>query len=233
MPGAKVIKRQNKKTFVKIKDKVLVNGTSPSDHKLTHHFNDVTRHIENPLHKFASYNTLFTLSGLTEDEIRNPRQYLQINSIHDVIARSAGIGPAGTSKFTSQKKIMQLKDAKVGQHLDKIINDEKKSSELDHGTQLAGMVTQEFTLEKNFMEEAGWGKFLAGACKKWIELVLKKKISKFKILSSWIVRQFKDEYNPTHYHGGHISGVGYLKVPNNLGSTKQGNKKKILMAAYN
>ena len=122
---------------------------------------------------------------------------------------------------------------KLNTYVDKIISDKKKSLELDHGAELAGMVTQEFTLEKNFMEEAGWGKFLTLACGKWIELACNTKISKFQILSSWIVRQFKDEYNPTHYHGGHISGVGYLKVPNNLGSTKQGNKKKILMAAYN
>ena len=117
---------------------------------------------------------------------------------------------------------------KLNTYVDKIISDEKKSSELDYGTQLAGMVTQEFTIEKNFTQEVGLGKFLAGACEKWIELIYRKKISKFEIISSWIVRQFKDEYNPTHFHGGHISGVGYLKVPNNIGSTKQGNKKKNL-----
>ena len=114
---------------------------------------------------------------------------------------------------------------KLNTYVDKIITDKKKSLELDHGTQLAGMVTQEFKLEQSFMEEAGWGKFLTHACEKWIEFAYKKKISKFQILSSWIVRQFKNEYNPTHFHGGHISGVGYLKVPNNLGSTKQGKKK--------
>ena len=114
---------------------------------------------------------------------------------------------------------------KLNTYVDKITSDEKKSSELDYGAQLAGMVTQEFTIEKNFTQEVGLGKFLAGACEKWIELVYRKKISKFEIISSWIVRQFKDEYNPTHFHGGHISGVGYLKVPNNLGSTKLGKKK--------
>ena len=117
---------------------------------------------------------------------------------------------------------------KLNTYVDKIISDKKKSLELDHGAQLAGMVTQEFTLEENFMKEAGWGNFLTLACGKWIELACSTKISKFQILSSWIVRQFKNEYNPTHYHGGHISGVGYLKVPNNIGSTKQGNKKKNL-----
>jgi len=114
---------------------------------------------------------------------------------------------------------------KLNIYVDKIINDKKKSSELDHGAQLAGMVTQEFKLEQNFMEEVGWGRFLGNACQKWIELTCNAKLSKFEIISSWIVRQFKDEYNPTHWHGGHISGVGYLKVPSNLGSTKQVNKK--------
>ena len=110
-------------------------------------------------------------------------------------------------------------------YVDKIISDEKKSSELDYGTQLAGMVTQEFTIEKNFTQEVGLENFLADACEKWIELIYKKKISKFEIISSWIVRQFKNEYNPTHWHGGHISGVGYLKVPNTLGLTKKDKEK--------
>ena len=110
---------------------------------------------------------------------------------------------------------------KINTYVDKIISDEKKSSELDYGAQLAGMVTQEFTIEKNFTQEVGLEKFLSSACEKWIELIYKKKISKFEIISSWIVRQFKDEYNPTHWHGGHISGVGYLKVPKNLSATKK------------
>ena len=57
---------------------------------------------DNLLHKFTTYNTLFTLSGLTEDEIRNPKQYLN-GQPHDIIAKSAGIGPdnhtAGLNPF--------------------------------------------------------------------------------------------------------------------------------------
>ena len=51
-----------------------------------------------------------------------------------------------------------------------------------------------------------------------------KKITKFNLMSSWIVRQFDNEYNPLHVHGGHISGVGYLKVPKTFGKLKQDNK---------
>ena len=45
----------------------------------------------NVLHKFASYNTLFTLSALSQQEIRNPKQFFQ-GAPHDIIARSGGIG---------------------------------------------------------------------------------------------------------------------------------------------
>ena len=49
--------------------------------------------LPNPLHKFASYNTIFTLSGVTEKEIRDG-DYL-IAPLHDVVARTGGIGPDG------------------------------------------------------------------------------------------------------------------------------------------
>ena len=49
----------------------------------------------------------------------------------------------------------------------------------------------------------------------------KKKITSFKLLDSWIVRQFENEYNPTHWHSGHISGAGFLKVPTTLGNHVQ------------
>ena len=51
--------------------------------------------------------------------------------------------------------------------------------------------------------------------------IKKKKISKFQLINSWIVRQFENEYNPTHWHGGHISGAGFLKVPETLGKHVQ------------
>ena len=36
----------------------------------------------------------------------------------------------------------------LNSYVDEIITDKKKSSELDYGKQLAGMVTQEFKIEK-------------------------------------------------------------------------------------
>ena len=51
-----------------------------------------------------------------------------------------------------------------------------------------------------------------------------KKSKKIKIKNFWVVRQFSNEYNPIHFHDGHISGVGYLKVPKFSESKKKGLK---------
>ena len=112
----------------------------------------------------------------------------------------------------------------LNEYTDEIIKDKKKSNDLDHGKFLAGNVQQEFKLENNFIEDSKWGAFLSNCAKAWIKHTLKQEINKFQLISSWIVRQFKNEYNPTHWHSGHISGVGYLKVPKTLGSTRQNNK---------
>ena len=53
-----------------------------------------------------------------------------------------------------------------------------------------------------------------------------KKIKDIKILNLWVVSQFKDEYNPIHYHDGDLSGVGYLKVPKNMTKNKFLKSKK-------
>ena len=114
---------------------------------------------------------------------------------------------------------------KLNEYVDKIILDENKSKELDWGKSLAGNVKQEFKLEPNFCDKSGFSNFLVKAVSKWIELSEKKRISKFEIVSSWVVRQFQNEYNPVHHHSGHVSGVGYLKVPKNFGKTFQSSKK--------
>ena len=113
----------------------------------------------------------------------------------------------------------------LNNYIDKIILDKKKSKELDIGERLVGDVTQEFELEQKIMQESGWGQFLSNCVSKWIELETKNKITKFQILKSWVVRQYENEYNPTHWHSGHISGAGFLKVPSTLGKNKQDKKQ--------
>ena len=106
---------------------------------------------------------------------------------------------------------------KLNNYIDKVIDDKEKSKKLNYGEALVGDVTQEFILENEFSKSSGWLEFLANCTKRYIELNEEKKISKFNLLQSWVVRQFENEYNPTHWHSGHISGAGFLKVPKNLG----------------
>ena len=130
-------------------------------------------------------------------------------------------GPS-IAKFDIPKDIIKT----LNDHVDKIIIDEKKSKELDNGPNLAGNVTQEFKIEGKYVEKSGLLNLLANAIEKWIESTEGKKITKLNVNSSWVVRQFENEYNPTHYHGGHISGVCYLKLPKDYGKTFQPNKEK-------
>ena len=110
---------------------------------------------------------------------------------------------------------------KLNDYIDKIINDDSKLKKLNYGEALVGDVTQEFLLEVEFVKSTGWLEFLGNSCKIYTELNEGKKISKFNLLKTWVVRQFQNEYNPTHWHNGHISGAGFLKVPKSLGMHTQ------------
>ena len=113
---------------------------------------------------------------------------------------------------------------KLNEYTESVLSDQNKQDELNYGNKLAGNVKQEFIIEKDIMEKIGWGKFLAEGVREWVFKTSNRKITQFNIINSWIVRQFQNEYNPSHWHGGHVSGVGYLKVPKTLGETSQNNK---------
>ena len=101
---------------------------------------------------------------------------------------------------------------KINIEVDKIISKKNLLKKLDYSNKLVGQVRQEFQLPKVFIKK-NLEKILYKAVKDYIFKSLGKKISKIKIKNFWIVRQFNDEYNPVHFHDGHISGVGYLKIP--------------------
>ena len=101
---------------------------------------------------------------------------------------------------------------KINTEVDKIISKKNLLKKLDYSNKLVGQVKQEFQLPKIFIKK-NLEKILYKAVKDYIFKSLGKKISKIKIKNFWIVRQFNDEYNPVHFHDGHISGVGYLKIP--------------------
>ena len=129
-------------------------------------------------------------------------------------------GPS-IAKVTIPDEIIKL----MNNYIDEVIKDEKKSEFLDGGYKLAGNVAQEFRLEGDFMKKIKWIDFLALSVQRWLLKKTGKKLKKFDLIASWIVRQFKNEYNPVHFHGGHVSGVGYLKVPKNMGDTVQKDKR--------
>ena len=132
---------------------------------------------------------------------------------HKIIKR---FGPS-VLKVKIPKKILN----QLNNYIDNITKNKKKFSKLNYGESLVGDVTQEFKLEKSFMKSSGWEKFLKDTTIKWIKSETNMNIKKFKVLNSWVVRQFENEYNPTHWHGGHISGAGFLKVPKILGKHVQ------------
>ncbi len=110
---------------------------------------------------------------------------------------------------------------KINEYIDNLVLDEEKSKKQNLGKQLAGDVTQEFKLEPDFAKSIGWIDFLAKCTFDYIFKATNKKITKFNVIDTWVVRQFKNEFNPAHWHGGHISGAGFLKVPKTLGNFVQ------------
>ena len=108
---------------------------------------------------------------------------------------------------------------KINSYTEKVIEDKKLAKNLDHGPSLAGQVTQEVKLTKEFLSQGLLNEF-AKATQAYISTSLKKEITEFNLIESWVVRQFENEYNPIHWHGGHISGVAYLKVPDKMISNK-------------
>ncbi|WP_440927188.1 putative 2OG-Fe(II) oxygenase [Candidatus Pelagibacter sp.] len=95
----------------------------------------------------------------------------------------------------------------------------------DYSSKLASQIKKEIKISNNFIK-----KNLEKEIKKNIKNFLKnekiKKVEDIKILNLWVVSQFKDEYNPIHYHDGDLSGVGYLKVPKGMTKNKFLKNKK-------
>ena len=109
---------------------------------------------------------------------------------------------------------------KINNFIDEVIKDKNKSKKFDWGKYLAGQVTQEIKLPKEIIDGELLN-FLNMITKAFVESLSDKKVTKFKLIACWVVRQFQNEYNPIHWHSGHISGAGFLKLPNNFGASKQ------------
>ena len=113
---------------------------------------------------------------------------------------------------------------KINNFIDEVIKEKDKSKKFDFGKSLAGQVSQEIFLPKEIIESELMN-FLAKFSKAFVENLTEKKMTKFELIRVWVVRQFQNEYNPTHWHGGHLSGAGYLKLPDDFGASIQPDKK--------
>ena len=113
---------------------------------------------------------------------------------------------------------------KINNEVDKILSKKYLLKRLDYSKKLVGQVKQEFQLPKSFITK-NLEKVIFNEVEKYVFQTLGKKVKKISIKNFWIVRQFNNEYNPIHYHDGHISGVGYLKIPKFI--SKNNKKSKI------
>ena len=113
--------------------------------------------------------------------------------------------------------------SKINNEVDEILKNKSKTKKSDYSNKLVGEVKQELALSKSFVNKYLIN-FLKNNIKNFIKKSSNKKIKNIKLKNFWIVRQFKNEYNPIHYHSGSISGVGYLKIPKNFMKSKKKTK---------
>ena len=115
------------------------------------------------------------------------------------------------------KKIIIL----INKEVEMILKNKEKLKKSNYSNKLVGQVKQEFQLSKNFINKHII-RFINNSVKTYIKKSSNRNAKKISLKNLWIVRQFKNEYNPIHFHSGDISGVGYLNIPKNI---TQGNKK--------
>ena len=123
-----------------------------------------------------------------------------------------------------------LGKGKLSKNIIKIINTEvdkiSVNKKNDYSSKLASQIKNEIKLSNIFIKKK-LSKELIKNIKKYLIDSGSLNVKKIEIINLWIVRQFKNEYNPIHYHEGQLSGVGYLKVPEKMTENKFVSNKKI------
>ena len=115
---------------------------------------------------------------------------------------------------------------KIVEIINNFIDNTSITKKNDYSPMLASQIKTEIKFSTTFIK-----KYLSKELTKNITEYLKKseadKVKQVKIINVWVVKQFKNEYNPIHYHEGHLSGVGYLKIPKNMNQNRLLKNKKI------
>jgi uncharacterized protein (TIGR02466 family) len=115
---------------------------------------------------------------------------------------------------------------KTTEVINKFVDNTAISKRNDYSSKLASQIKNEIKLSPAFIKK-NLSKELIKNIKKYLKQSEVDKIKEIKIENVWVVKQFKNEYNPVHYHEGQISGVGYLKIPRNMNQNKMLHNKKI------
>ena len=110
--------------------------------------------------------------------------------------------------------------------LNKEFDVKSKSKKIDYSSKLASQIKKELKISDKFIRY-NLEKELKINIKKFLSNENIRNIKEIKILNLWVVRQFKGEYNPIHYHEGDLSGVGYLKLPKGMTKNKMVKNKKL------
>ena len=143
---------------------------------------------------------------------------LSIYNIDNLAVKN--IKPFGPS--IGKTKISKRFITKLNEEFDKKSNYRK----IDYSSKLASQIKNEVKISNNFIKKYLF-KELTINIKKFLANEQIKNIKEVKILNLWVVRQFKGEYNPVHYHNGDLSGVGYLTLPKNMTKNNLVKNKKL------
>jgi uncharacterized protein (TIGR02466 family) len=114
---------------------------------------------------------------------------------------------------------------KIISTLNAYVNKSNISKKNDYSSKLASQIKNEIKIPKIIINK-NLSKELIKNIKIYLEKSDIKKIKEIKIINLWVVRQFKNEYNPIHYHDGQLSGVGYLQIPKNMNQNNLVKNKK-------
>ena len=109
---------------------------------------------------------------------------------------------------------------KINLEVDRITKIKRLIKKYDYSKSLVGQVKQEIQLPSIFIKRNIY-KHISNSIKEYVKTSTGKSTKKVKIINFWIVRQYAHEYNPIHYHDGHVSGVGYLKLPKLINKDKK------------
>ena len=123
------------------------------------------------------------------------------------------------AKLKFSKKLIN----KINLEVDRINSNKSLMNKLDYSKKLVGQVKQEIALPKSFIKK-NLENVISKNIKEFISKSLGKRPKTVKIKNFWVVRQYSNEYNPIHFHDGHISGVGYLKIPKFIYKNKKHTK---------